>query len=673
MLPHEVTLVSLRDLLIGTPLTGSGDVKFYVRELIGEGGQGWVYKANYDEPDGMWVVVKVLRPDSVHKESLVRFRREAEVLRMIGAQATPTPNVVRFYDHGIVTLTLEHANETFELPFTVLEYVDGITLADVFERTPEHALPVPRARRLLRQVVRALETVHAHRVVHRDLKPSNILIMNQAGREVVKVTDFGLVKLVDLKLTQTASIAGATLGYAPPEQYEHGNQRVSERTDVFSMSAITFEAVAGRSAFPYAEGDNPLRVITRILSGPRPSLCYAPRIVSRELVGQHDLLEQLDVVLGKGLDPDPDKRQASCRAFWSEVEPVLRAAERRAVERGFLPADINGSVVGVSLAVTADGGSRPPLPGTAETTMDGPAALSPRVRRALPPVASASLQALSGALRGVTLRAALFGADGSVLAIGPAGVYRWAERAWSVLATPIGLDPALVRGMLRTPDGQIVLIGDGGLIATLEPQGHVVRWPLAINDISLTRAWMDGPGELIAVGQRVPQRTGVIVHVARGHEHRALVVDTATPLRDVARVPSGPLIVCGDGGALLHIRLPTQEPIAWERTGNLFAIAIRPDGGAAVVGSGGHALSLSSSLVAALEPVQTTRDLFALAIAADGSAWAAGAEGRVLRYNGSLWERVAPTVLVPSRLIAMGASTQTMLMLGEDGTIVEGR
>ena len=674
MLEHEATLLSLRDRLIGTPLNGSGDVKYYVRELIGEGGQGWVYKANYDEPDGMWVVVKVLRPDSVHQESLVRFKREAEVLRMIGAQATPTPNVVRFYDHGITNFTLDASSETFELPFTVLEYVDGITLADVFDASPDSALPVTRVRRLLRQVVRALETVHAHRVVHRDLKPSNILIMDQAGLEVVKVTDFGLVKLVDLKLTQTAAIAGATLGYAPPEQYEHGNQRVSERTDVFSLSAILFEATTGRAAFGYTEGENPLRVITRILSGPRPSLSYAPRLVSPELVGQHDLLEQLDAVIGKALDPDPGKRHASCRAFWAEAEPVLRAAERRAVERGVLPVGTNGSMAGVSFAATAAGGSRPPLPGAAETTMDGPAALSPRVRKPPPPVTStATLQVLSGALRGVMLRAALFGADGSLLAIGPAGVYRWAERAWSVLATPAGLEPARVRGMLRTADGQIVLIGDGGLIATLAPQGHVVPWPLPVNDISLASAWMDGPGEIFAVGQRVPQRTGVIVHVARGREQQALIVDTATPLRDVARIPSGPLIVCGDGGALMHIQLPTQNPIAWERTGNLFAIAVRPDGGAAVIGSGGHALAISPSLRAELEPVQTTRDLFAVAIAADGAGWAAGSDGRVLRYDGTTWERVSPNMLIPSRLIAMGASAQTMLLLGEDGTIVEGR
>ena len=82
---QDSTLLALRDQLIGTTLVGTSGVPFHLRELLGEGGQGWVYKANYDEPDGMWVVVKMLRPDSVNDETMIRFRREAEVLRMLGA------------------------------------------------------------------------------------------------------------------------------------------------------------------------------------------------------------------------------------------------------------------------------------------------------------------------------------------------------------------------------------------------------------------------------------------------------------------------------------------------------------------------------------------------------------------------------------------------------------
>lgn len=670
MLPPEAILQTLRDQLVGGSLTGTGEVRYFLRELIGEGGQGWVYKANYDEPDGMWVVVKLLRPDSVHQEALVRFRREAEVLRMIGTQATPSPNVVRFYDHGIAQFSLAQSgvDETVELPFTVLEYVDGITLADVVDGSPDKGLSVSRVRRLLRQVVRALESVHAHRVVHRDLKPSNILIMDQSGREVVKVTDFGLVKLVDLKLTQTAAIAGATLGYAPPEQYEHGNERVSERTDVFSLAAILFECLAGSAAFPYRDGENPLRVITRILSGPRPSLACAPGSLSAELRDQPDLVAQLDLVLAKALQADPGQRHSSCRGFWSEVEPVLRAAEGRAVESGLLPAGADGSLSGVSVEDLARG--RRPLAGTDATTMDGPSALAARPKPPPPPTEPA-LRLLSGPLRGVVMRGALFGGDGSIFAVGPAGIYRWCERSWAALPAPPGLDLQWVRGIMRTPDGKSILFGDGGKLVTLEPDGSLVFWPLPRRDIRILDAWMDGPTEAYVVGERLSTGGGFTLRVARGRESEAQLIETPTTMRGIARMVGGNLVACGDGGALMHLQFPVQYPIHWERTGHLCAIACKPAGGLSVVGTGGHALYVSPSLNVLLEPVQTTRDLIAVTAATDGAMWAVGVEGRTLRHDGTTWIRVSPAVAVPSRLIGVGATARGVVALGEDGMVVE--
>ena len=670
MLPPEATLQILRDHLVGGSLTGTGDVRYFLRELIGEGGQGWVYKANYDEPDGMWVVVKLLRPDSVHQEALVRFRREAEVLRMIGTQATPSPNVVRFYDHGITHFTVEPlGDEPVELPFTVLEYVDGITLADVVDASPNQGLAVSRVRRLLRQVVRALECVHAHRVVHRDLKPSNILIMDQSGREVVKVTDFGLVKLVDLKLTQTVAIAGATLGYAPPEQYEHGNERVSERTDVFSLAAILFECLTGSAAFPYKDGENPLRVITRILSGPRPSLACVAGSLSPELCQQGDLVNQLDLVLAKALQADPDQRHSSCRTFWSEVEPVLRAAEGRAVESGMLPAGADGSLPGVSIEHLSR--VRAPLAGTDATTMEGPNVLANISVKPPTPPDEPMLRILSGSLHDVSMRGALFGGDGSIFAIGSAGLYRWLERSWSVLPIPSGLEPHWVRGIMRTPDGKSVLFGDGGRFVTLEPNGSIQAWPLPRGDIRILDAWMDSPNEAYLVGERLSTGGGFTLRVAHGREAEAQLIETPTVMRGIARMVGGALVACGDGGALVQVQFPVHYPIHWERTGHLCAIVCKPAGGLSIVGTGGHALYVSPSLNVLLEPVQTTRDLIAVTAATDGAMWAVGVDGRVLRHDGTTWIRVSPSVAVPSRLIGVGATARGVVALGEDGMVVE--
>jgi len=654
---------ALRDSLVGGSLTGTAGVRFHLRELLGEGGQGWVYKANYDEPDGMWIVVKMLRPDSVTQETLVRFRREAEVLRFIGAQPAPSPNVVRFYDHGVASLRVPGASDAdmVELPFTVLEYVDGPTLADLLQGPPACALPVSRARRILRQVVRALETVHAHRVVHRDLKPSNILIAQQAGQEIAKVTDFGLVKLVDLKLTQTAAIAGATLGYAPPEQYEHGNERVSERTDVFSLGAIVYETIGGRTAFPYQDGENPLRVITRILAGPRPSLRAVSSTMAPELQHQHDLIDLLDAEIGRALQPDPAQRHASCRALWDAIEPVLRMAEARA-SRGATAGMVQRRSSDADLG-TWERGMASALPGPS-VGAHPPSAHGPSGARAV-------LRVLVGSTRGMQMRAALVGGDGSMIALGVGGLYRFAERAWSCLPPVSGMHDDQGRGMIRTLDGRILLFGDRGWVATLSHTGQIEPWGVRDPDLRLSGACMLDHDTVVLVGERVSRQTGVVLVGRRAGNERPWIVDWPAPLRDVTRLADGSMLACGDAGTLLHLRPPAHTPLQWARTGHLYGLATKPAGGACAVGSGGHALAISDGLDVTIERVETTRDLYVVGPDTSGVMWAAGAAGRVLRHDGSCWERVLPEYEVASRFIALGATAQGMLFLAEDGLVAD--
>ena len=178
MHPADPRVALLRDQLVGQVLEGTDGVRFHLRALIGEGGQGWIYKGNYDEPDGVLIVVKVLRPDGISEDTLRRFQREAKVLRQLGAQANPNPNLVRFYDHGVARLTPpnSHPSDKVDLPFTVLEFVHGVTLAQIIQEQRGVGLSVGRVRRLMRQVAWALMSVHAQNFVHRDLKPSNILV-----------------------------------------------------------------------------------------------------------------------------------------------------------------------------------------------------------------------------------------------------------------------------------------------------------------------------------------------------------------------------------------------------------------------------------------------------------------------------------------------------------------
>jgi serine/threonine-protein kinase len=146
------TAQKLRDSLIGTSLVGEGGVRFHLRKLLGEGGQGWVYKANYDDPDGFWIVVKMLRQEGLNADSLHRFQRETKVLQMLGAVPTPNPNIVRFYDHGILRVPSPMGD--IQLPFIALEFVDGPTLASLIERFNGQGVPLGSTLPLMKQVAR---------------------------------------------------------------------------------------------------------------------------------------------------------------------------------------------------------------------------------------------------------------------------------------------------------------------------------------------------------------------------------------------------------------------------------------------------------------------------------------------------------------------------------------
>jgi serine/threonine protein kinase len=320
-LKHDDPLRAFSDALLGQVLPGSQGHKYPLQQLIGEGGQGWVFRATWN--GSIEVVVKVLRPDAASKESLARFQREAQVLRMLAQQPFPNPHIVRFFDHAYARVHVAATGKSWELPFTVLELVEGETLDRALEKARPSGLGLDRARRILRHVVLALEDVHARNVVHRDLKPSNILLSLQGGREIAKVTDFGLAKLLDPGMAQTAKLAGATVGYAPPEQFEDGNRRVGRQTDVFSLAAIFYELVTGKPAFPFPPMAHPLLVVARILSEARPAFGRVLAAVPPELAERPDVVAEVDVELARALSPEPEQRHATVTELLAAIEKAL--------------------------------------------------------------------------------------------------------------------------------------------------------------------------------------------------------------------------------------------------------------------------------------------------------------------------------------------------------------
>jgi hypothetical protein len=230
-----------------------------------------------------------------------------------------------------------------------------------------------------------------------------------------------------------------------------------------------------------------------------------------------------------------------------------------------------------------------------------------------------------------------------------------------------------VRGLTRTHDQQLLVFGDRGLAAVLGPSGAAEPLTTPLTDLCFHAAWCDQDGSAVLVGERLSRPAGAVVHVGRGEPPRIRFLDWTPRLRAVVRLTSGTMIACGDAGALLQIDASGNAPIAWERTAHLFDLSARPDGGASIVGTGGHALSISERLTIHLEAVQTTRDLLSVDIGADGAMWTAAAAGRILRRSRGVWERIPTDPSVTSRFAVIGPTDVGVLALAEDGLVIEVR
>jgi serine/threonine-protein kinase len=137
-------------------------------------------------------------------------------------------------------------------PFMVMEYLEGNDLSDELAR--RGPLPVEEVVVYVLQAIEALAEAHAAGIVHRDLKPENLFLAVRAdGSRIIKVLDFGISKsiapnsITDLSLTKTSSFVGSPL-YMSPEQMR-SSRSVDQRTDIWSLGAILYEAVAGK--LPY--------------------------------------------------------------------------------------------------------------------------------------------------------------------------------------------------------------------------------------------------------------------------------------------------------------------------------------------------------------------------------------------------------------------------------------
>ncbi len=280
--------------------------------LIGIGGMASVYRARdkrSDEPVALKLLPRGLTADQYR---LRRFNREAKALKRLAHK-----NIAKFYEAG----------ESNGQNYIAMELVEGRNLEEVVHND---RLSQAQILRIAIQVVEALKSAHAHKIMHRDIKPSN-LIIGESGE--VTMLDFGLAKALtesgvsskfDLSLeslTRTGTVVG-TVDYMSPEQIRGGE--VDHRTDLFAVGVMIYQMSTGRLPF---HGKSYGDTIRRILDEPPGRM---PRVGSDSSQGD------LERIVLTCLRKDPSNRYQSAEELLQDLR-IAAGEESDPVEGGSGP------------------------------------------------------------------------------------------------------------------------------------------------------------------------------------------------------------------------------------------------------------------------------------------------------------------------------------------------
>ncbi len=199
-----------------------------IMECIGQGGMGSVYRAKNFKLDRQ-VAIKILKSDRRESgEAVARFAREM----VLSAK----------FNHPCIVKAL-HAGEQDNMPYLVMELIDGVDLNQLVRRLGP--LPVPEACHIVRLAALALQYAHDQQVIHRDVKPSNLMITAEGS---VKLLDLGLAQVFELQMGESISRtdqALGTLAYMAPEQLS-GRYPVTCQSDIFSLGLTLHELLTGQ-------------------------------------------------------------------------------------------------------------------------------------------------------------------------------------------------------------------------------------------------------------------------------------------------------------------------------------------------------------------------------------------------------------------------------------------
>jgi len=270
---------------------------YQILEEIGRGGMGVIYRARQRYSGRIVALKRVLGYHRESRDTLARFRREAEA-----AASLDHPNILPIYEVGL---------SEEDLPFFSMKFASGGSLLNaraLFRTQPRLAV------HLMAKVARGVEAAHSQGIIHRDLKPGNILL---DGRGEPLVSDFGLAKWLDTTsdLTRTLTIFG-TPGYIAPEQAEGPIGKAGPAVDLYSLGSILFELLSGRPPFL---GEHAIAVIRQAAELPAPRLRSIAPALGRDL----------ETICARCLERDPTARYRSAGDLandlerWLEGRPII--------------------------------------------------------------------------------------------------------------------------------------------------------------------------------------------------------------------------------------------------------------------------------------------------------------------------------------------------------------
>ncbi len=258
---------------------------FRTIEKIGSGGGGDVYKLE-DSELGRPVAAKVLRADSVMRQGLEGFLREARSLALF-----EDPRIVRIHEFR------KHNDP----PVLLMEFVEGFPLDRIAP-----SLEYRQRARLLVEIAEAIDHAHRAGVQHRDLKPANVLV---DAKLQPRILDFGLASG-----DRWRGHGLGTPAYMAPEQLDR-DRPIDARTDVYALGAMLYEVLCGRQPYQGSTRDEWIAVIRR--GQPRLPVELCP-----------DCPEPLQAIALKAMETEPAKRYETAAALaadlrrWLDGQPV---------------------------------------------------------------------------------------------------------------------------------------------------------------------------------------------------------------------------------------------------------------------------------------------------------------------------------------------------------------